>query len=47
MFLGYVGKALLHCPGINRNADDWTVVSGSALYGASATKLVAKTRLRM
>jgi len=37
----------LHCPGIDRNADDWTVVSVSALYGASAAAYVGMTHLRM
>jgi len=31
-----IGKAQLHCPGIGINADDWAVLSVSALYGASA-----------
>jgi len=31
-----IGKAQLQCPGIGRNADDWTVVSVNALYGVSA-----------
>jgi len=42
-----MGKAQLHCPGISRNADDFAVVSVSALYGASAAAYAAKTRLRM
>jgi len=33
-------KAQLHCPGIGRNADDWTVVSANALYGASALQML-------
>jgi len=41
------GKAQLHCPGIGRNADDWAVVSVSALYGASAVAYAGKTRLKM
>jgi len=41
------GKAQLHCPGIGRNADDWAVVSVSALYGASAAAYAGKTRLMM
>jgi len=40
-------EAQLHCPGIDRNADDWAVVSISALYGASAAAYAEKTRLRM
>jgi len=42
-----IGKAQLHCPGINRNLDDWAVVSVSALYGASAAAYAGQTRLRM
>jgi len=42
-----IGKAQLHCPGIGRNADDWTVVSVSALYGASNAAYAGKTHLRM
>jgi len=41
------GKAHLHCLGIGRNADVWTVVSVSALYGASAAAYAGKTRLKM
>jgi len=37
----------LHCPGIGRNADDWAVVSVSALYVVSAAAYDGKTRLRM
>jgi len=32
---------------IGRNADDWVVVSVSALYGASAATYPGKTRFRM
>jgi len=42
-----IEKAQLHCTGIGRNADDWAVVSVSALYGASAATYTGKTRLRM
>jgi len=42
-----IGKAQLHCPGISTNADDWAVVSASALYGASAAAYAGRTRLRM
>jgi len=45
--LQLIGKAQLHCPGIGRNADDWEVVSVSALYGASAEAYAGSTRLRM
>jgi len=45
--LKIIGKAHLHCTGIGRNADDWAVVSVSALYGASAAAYAGKTRLRM
>jgi len=38
-----MGKAHLHYPGIVRNADDWTFVSVSALYGASALKDYKRT----
>jgi len=38
-------SAVVHCPVIGRNADDWAVVSVSALYGASAA--AGNTRLRM
>jgi len=41
------GKAQLHCPGIGRHADDWVVVSVSALYGARAAAYAGKTCLRM
>jgi len=41
------GKTQLHCPGIGRNADDWAVVLGSALYGVSAAAYAGKARLRM
>jgi len=40
-------KAKLHCPGIGRNADDWAVVSVSALYSARAAAFAGKTSLRM
>jgi len=40
-----IGKAQLRCLGIGRNADDWAVVSVSALYGASAAAYAGKTRL--
>jgi len=43
--LKLIGKAELHCPGIARDADDWAVVSVSALYGASVAN--ATIRLRM
>jgi len=42
-----IGKAQLHCPGIGKNADDWVVVSVSALYGSSAAAYARKTCLRM
>jgi len=42
-----IGKAQFHCRGIGRNADDWAVVSVSALYGASVAEYAEKTRLRM
>jgi len=45
--LKLIGKAQLHCSGIGRNADDWAVLSISALYGASAAAYAGKTRLRM
>jgi len=45
--LTLIGKAQLHCPGIGRNADDWAVVSVSALHGASAYAYAGKTRLRV
>jgi len=32
---------------IGRNADDWAVVSVSALYGVSAAAYAGKTSLRM
>jgi len=35
-----IGKAQLHFPGNGRNADDWVVVSVSALYGASAAAYI-------
>jgi len=38
--------ALCHCPSIGRNADDWTVVAVSALFGASEAAYAGKTRLR-
>jgi len=37
MCLKRIGKAQLQCPGIGKNADNWFVVSDSALYGASAS----------
>jgi len=37
----------LHCLGIDGNADDWAVVSVSALYGASAAAYAGKSSLRM
>jgi len=40
-------KALLHCPGIGINFDNWAVVSVSALYGASAAEYAGKTHLGM
>jgi len=42
-----MGKAQLHCQGIGRIADDWAVVSVSAMYGSSAAAYAGKTRLRM
>jgi len=42
-----IGKLQLHCPVIGKNADDWAVVSVSALYGASAAAYAEKTYLRM
>jgi len=40
-------ESAVHCPGIRRNADDWVVVSVSALHGASAAAYAGKTRLKM
>jgi len=40
-----IGKAQLHCQGIRRDANEWAVVSVSALYGASAAACAGKTRL--
>jgi len=31
------GNVQLHCPGICRHADDWTVLSVSGLYSANET----------
>jgi len=45
--LKLIGKAQLHCPGIGRNADDWAVVSVSALYGASVAAYAEKTPVRV
>jgi len=43
----HIKNTQLHCPGIDRNADDWVVVWISALYGARATAYVVKAGLRM
>jgi len=45
--LKLIGKAQLHHPGICINADDWAVVSVSALFGPSAAEYAGKTCLRM
>jgi len=45
--LDLIGKAQLYCPGIGRNADDWVVVSVSALCGASIAAYAGKTRFKM
>jgi len=36
------GNAHLNCPGISRSADDWAIVSISALSGVSANTLCSK-----
>jgi len=40
-----LGGAQLYCPSIGRNADDYVVVSVSALYVASADSYAGKTRV--
>jgi len=47
LFNEHVRKVQMRCPGISRNADDWAVVSVSALHGASAAAYAGKTRLRI
>jgi len=43
----YIGKTQLHWPDIGRKADDWAIVSVSALYNASTAACAGNTRLRM
>jgi len=40
-----VGTCTVQDPGFGRNANDWSVVLVSALYGASATAYAGKTLL--
>jgi len=40
-------KSSVHFPGMDRDADDWAVVSVNALYAAIVTAYAGKTRLRV